>query len=529
MPDTLLEQLRRTRPGFAEECRWHRFLVDAYTGCGGFDGGAVTQPISGYWGAGAEVYAATSTIVGDAARGSISPLTYLDRYPREDLPKFEARRQIAYYLNYVEPLTDLKVSYLLRKPFDRREEPTAVADWRANVDGQGGRWDDLRPTIVTNAAIIGWSPVLIDRPEAEPEMSKAQARSAGLDRWIVRSLAPANLLEWEERDGRFEWCKVHTCRVERDSWQSTPVEVHEYAIWYPDHVERYETRASENGGEPSVLRLPDLRHPFRRVPIAVFRHKRTPGRSSCVMGMPMHGQVSKIGRRLFNLTSEFDEHIRSQVFALLVMVGILPANTQGGEMTIGVDNALTLSPDAKNQHYYLAPPESVAKTLAAQTVAMVQETYRIGRVEYTRPAGGVTSAESRSYEFAQTNRAIADFAAEVARGETDIAEIVGAAEGVSEDKLRAHTVAAPTNFDVENLQTDLKAAADAISIGLGKTATTQIKGRVVDQMLPALSVEMRKTIEAELEELANTPPPPPPPTAPVPGKPPVPPPAPPPA
>lgn len=509
MADTLLDRLRRTRPGYDAECRWHRFLVDAYTGCGGFEGGRIAQPITSYWGPGAEVYAA-SGLVGASMSGLLQE-SYLDQFRREDGKKFASRCASAVYLNYVEALTDLKCSYMLRKPFNRNGEPTELTDWRADIDGQGTSWDDVRPLLAVNAAILGWTPLLIDRPSAPEGMSRGQAAAEGLDRFIVRQLAPANLLEWEERDGRFAWAKVKTSRTERNGWGDRPTQVDEYSIWTPTEVERYEVRSVENG-DPVVGAPVVVPHPFGRVPVAVFRHKRLPGRSSCVAGLPMHAQISKVARRLFNLTSEFDEHIRGQVFAVLVVV--MRGATQAGDVNIGVDNGLPIDPDAKNTHYYLAPPGSIATTLEKRIEATVQEIYRMGRTEYTRPAGGVTSAESRRYEFASTNRAIGDFAGEFARGETETGQLVGRAAGVSEERLRSYSVGAPTDFDVEDLASDIQAATDALALQLGPTATATIKARVVERMLPNLSPEQRKQIVGELERLAAQPPPTPP--APIP-------------
>lgn len=503
MTDTLLAKLERTRKGFAAECRWHRFLVDAYTGCGGFESTEIQQPMTGYWGAGAEIYAATAGALG--VNGVDLSLTYLDRYPREDTPKFEARKRVANYLNYVEPLTDLKISYMLRKPFTRQNEPEKVAAWRQNIDGVGTRWDDMRPTIAVNTALVGWAPLLIDRPEADPGTSKAQAQQLQLDTYIVRQLAPANLLEWEERDGRFLWVKVRTSRTELHSWDGDPVQIDEYSIWYPDHVVRYEVRRPA-GKEPIVSAAMVISHGFKRVPIAVFRHKRMPTHVSCVMGMPMHAQVSRVARRLFNLTSEFDEHIRSQVFAILVLAGMAPT-IQGGELTIGTSNSVPLDPMATQKHYYLAPPADVAATLEKRSESTIQEMFRMGRTEFTRPSGGVTSAESRMYEFAQTNRAIADYAGEFARGETDVAQIVGAAENVSDDELDKYATVAPTDFDVEDLVADLESAADALAMNLGPTATKAIKQRVVDRVLPQLPPDLRKAVEKDLDEAAKAPPP----------------------
>lgn len=505
MTDTLLDRLRHTRPGYDAECRWHRFLVDAYTGCGGFDTGDITQPLTSYWGPGAEVYAA-SGIYSAALKSTVGRGSYLDQFHREDGPKYEGRKRIATYLNYVEPLTELKCSYMLRKPFNRPSEPQPISDWRADTDGAGTSWDDVRPLVAANAAILGWTPLLLDRPNTDGVASKAQAQVAGIDHWITKQLAPANVLDYEEHDGRFRWVMVKTSRCERLGWGDKPTQIDEYSIWDSEKVTRYEARHQESG-DPIISAPVEMRHPFGRVPLVIFRHKRRPGKATCLAGLPMHGQIAKLSRRLFNLSSEFDEHIRGQVFALLVTVGSIGSTNEKGEVVVGTSNGIPLDPEAKQIHYYLAPPASVAATLEKRLIATITEIYRMAQVEFTRPAGGVTSAESRAYEFAQTNRAIADYAAEFARAETELSQLVGKASSVSDEMLRTYAVSAPNDFDVENLTTELKAATDAVSLNLGPTANGQLKLRVVERMLPNVSPEMKKKIAAEIETMENAPPP----------------------
>jgi len=512
MADSLIDQLRRERPEYRRECEWLAFLADAYTGGGGFQG-KVRQPESGYWGAAAEQYASSSSVLADASRASLSNGSYLDRFHREDQPKYDARRDLAHYLNYVEPLTDLKVSYMLRKPFTRVEEPAEIEAWRADIDGEGTSYDDLRPQLATNAAVLGWTPLLIDRPVAPPGLSAAQARDIGADRFLVHQLSPANILEWSERGGKLLWAKTRVCSVDVAGWNMPPIKVEEISVWYPDHVERWVIRAPEKG-DPVVESLGSFTHPFKRVPLAIFRHKRVPSKASCVVGLPMHAQVSLVARRLFNLTSEFDEHIRQQVFAILVLPR-MPG--QAGDVSVGSTNGLECGPEQKNVPYYLAPPATVADTLEKRVESTVKEIYRMARVEFSRPTGGSTaSGVALAYEFAQTNRAIGDFAAEFARGETDVIQIVGTALGISEDRLKKAHVVAPSDFSIDDLAADLKAAADAVSLGIGPTATVEVKYRAIEQLLPHAPAETMAKIRRELDEAAKQPPPAPPPAPPAP-------------
>lgn len=525
MADALLENLERTRPEHRRECRWHRLLVDSYTGGGGYESKCAPMPEVGYWGPAASIYAATAS----AFAGDGETNTYLDRHPREDSAKFAKRLEVANYLNYVEPLTDLKVSYLLRKPVTRQGEAKPVTAWREDIDGTGTTWDDLRPSIVTAAAIVGWVPVLFDRPAFPGSMSKAQAAELGLDRWIIQQLAPSNLLEWKVEGGVVQWVKIRTCYTDRERWDSTPEEVEVYTIWTPTDATRFEVR-NVDGKEKAVTSYAPVPHNFGRVPLAIFRHKRVPMAvdPNCFGGLPMHGAIARVARRLFNLTSEFDEHIRSQVFAVLVLA--MRGSPQQGEINIGAENGLILDPESSQQHYYLAPPPSVAETLDKRTLSTVQEIYRIARVEFARATVSVASSGvARAYDFAQTNQAIADFGAEIARGEQDAAYLIARGDGLSHEQAVKQRVIPASEYGIDDLAGDMKLAADAVTMKLGPTATVEVKVRAIDALLPQLDAAKRKAIRAELEKQENEPPPAPPPLPgpkpPAPTPPPAPPPA----
>ena len=88
--DTLLDSLRRTRDDFEDEFTFHRFLLDAYTGTGGFCG-RVKPPAVGALGWAAETYARACLSYAMPSTSDDST-SYLDRFPREDLGKEVASR-----------------------------------------------------------------------------------------------------------------------------------------------------------------------------------------------------------------------------------------------------------------------------------------------------------------------------------------------------------------------------------------------------------------------------------------------------
>lgn len=494
MSDSLLQQLERTRNGYDVERGYHKFLLDSYTGGGGYQG-AIRQPDVGWWGAASERYAPWAP--SRTRDVSTIPLNYLDRFPREDESKFKGRLAVAYLWNYVEPLTQLKVSYLLSKQTSYLEQPDELAEWRDDVDGEGTSWAEMRPAIALASAIWGWMPAIIDMDPAAPGESVAQARERNVARPRLVPLTPANLVDYSHDGKRFTWAKIRTDHVEQLTWDSAPVEVSVYRIWTPTEVSVYEVRR-EDGKDAAVSDISTSPHPFKQVPLVIFRHLPVPG--DPVHGLPMHAGPARAQKRLYNLLSELDEHIRAQVFAVAVLA--TKGGVPSGEVTIGTDNLLWLDAEASQKHYYMSPDPDIAGVYEARIESTIREgIYRQARVEFSRPTGAAASGVARAYEFAQTNHAIGDFAAEQARGEAWMDSIVWAGLGRDPADLDDYGVVAATDFDVEQLATDIENTLSALTVNLGPTMAKRLKMRLAERLDPNMPPDIRAKVEEELEEV----------------------------
>jgi hypothetical protein len=489
MANPVIDALRRTRPGYEAERQWHRFLLDAYAGTGGFRG-EVRQSLSSYWGPAAEAYGSTDLDTWTGGEDS----SYLDRYPREDLPKFRRRMRAAHYSNYVEPIVDLRISYMLRKDFNLESVPEELDTFKNDVDGRGTPlWKWVHQKLARRAALVGWIPVVVDAPAVDipGELNRAQARELGIRPRAI-ALWPANLLEYHFDGGEFVWAKLRTEHLDQPDPLAAPVHFERYTMWT-----REMWRVIEVGEGDSVRADTDWRpHRFGRVPLEVLRHQQIDDEP--VRGLSMIGDLATAARALFNRESELEEHLRSQVFAILQIITDDPNKIS--EIALGVDNALALHPESKNAHSYIAPPASIAETYETRIERSEKSIYRMGRVEYTRPTGAAASGASRRYEFDHTNRAIADYASSIADFIERLFRTAGAVAGVDAKGTRC---TAPQDFDVQALDQDIEAALKARGLGLGPTAEKALRSRVIDRVLPGLPADARKKIEAELEQQAE--------------------------
>ena len=479
-----ITKLRATRSDYQDEVDWGAFLLDAYAGTGGFAGKVKPNAMSAL-GWAAEAYGARAPAL------SRNYGYYLDQYPREDEAKFNKRREIAHYSNYVAAILDLHLAYVLRAAF-QRQIPDAVSKWAADVDGRGtsmGRM--LKEVIGKRAAAVGWCPVLLEMPQAQEGLSQAQAAAQGV-RPVLVPLAPVNVLRWSVApDGGLLWVKVRIDELREPTalGEATPVEI--YKIYTRETVSTYEV--VDNQVVSEVLDVP---HGFNGVPVVAFKHK--PAFDQEVRGTSMIADAAVAAKRLFNLDSELDEHFRAQVFAVL-QVPVPEGGEAPKELIGGVDNALPVPANASQGYAYIAPPASVAAAYEARIRATVREIYRRARTRYDRDTAAAESGEAKAWDFAETNELLADFAEQIAISESKVYTLVAGALGAS----GTVTVTPPEDFAIEDLQRELQSAMSAIGLELGPSAEMHVTARGVERYLTTRPNEDREQILDELWQARN--------------------------
>jgi hypothetical protein len=486
MADDLQTLLESAREHYQEECTWMRFMVDSYEGCGGYQG-KVKQPAAGYWGSAAEMYAQFSTLRSrEYTTAALN--TYLDRYPREDELKFARRIEVAHYLNFIKPIANLYASYLLRKPAKITGAPERLLQWMDRTKYSDGA--RLRTLL---AIVCGYHPVLVDMMPANGTAASA-AQSGTADPYLVQLLA-CHLVDYSADDkGVFAWAKVCVKFTRQADWKSGRQKVERYTIWTPEAWEAYEVvdgHLSTGTPETGV-------NPFGVVPLAIFR-------SSVSLDDPVKSEsllasAALEERRLFNLLSEFDEHLRSQVFALLTW----PQVGNSAPSVVGTDNALAYDGNAKNAPNYLAPPASVAETYEKRIAATIIEIFRMARVEYAKASGTQSSAQSREQEFEQTNLLICDLASALAQAEKQLLTIVGLGLGISREELDKMVVQPEQDFNTEQLNDEVERVIALLTVRqLGVTFQSELLKRIVNRIMPHLPKELVARIESEIDEGAK--------------------------
>lgn len=472
------------------------FLIDAWDGTGGF-----APPLD--------------EIVSDATHGStmndeLLPdwkwKSYIDRFPREEVGKWRARVRRAHYTNVVRSIGETLCGFLLRRMPTRTTTDELLLAFEADADGLGTSWDDLvRHEIARRLWLFGCPLLLVNRPDDDAD-SRADA-----GRTYVTPVYPQSLYDWETGSaGELLWAKlvdVVTSCGGADEARETYTRAVE---WTRTGWRRWIKRA---GQDPTFDA--EGSHPCGRVPLVVGSMSRPIGVS--ILGTSEAYEISDEARKLYNYQSLLDEHLYNQVYAVLAVV--MPEFSRAEGFKLGTDNALVMQ--AGGSASYLAPPASVADVLFRAIDTCIRRIYRAARLEFTmRDSGQAESGVSRQYEFSATNRALASMASELARIERETQRLVllwdGKDESAVDDILAEQRVAWPDDFDVRDLERELKLTLDLMLLPIGDTAKAAALRTVRDDLVSLTDEEREKSneeIEAEFAVAKEPPPgsPPPPP------------------
>jgi hypothetical protein len=499
MDEKQIEALFSTRREYREDCQREKFHMDAYAGTGGFSG-AIKATASSYWGWAADAYSESPWFLG-ITHHEHSWDTYLDRFDREDLSKFERRRQVVHYENHVEPCVDIPLSYLRRKPLTR-ENAEGLEDWMEDATSDDQTWNDLvMGDVLLRGTVTGMCPVMFDIDPGTGEGGTKADDIAQGRRVRAIPLFGLNLLDYGESDqGTIEWAKIRFDFCDRPAGPlGKAVRRVEIRVLEKHETTLYEFEMQDNG-KRVLTGQQTFKNAFGDViPLAIFRPKPMPG--DPVRGIALVQNIASEARRLFNLHSELDEHIRKTVFAFLQVPTTNPA--QVARIVAGSGAALSIDPESKQPYAWIAPGQDVAVVLEKRVENTIAAIYAMMRLAFVR--GQIVSAAasgiSRQYEFESTNRSVSDIASQLAKFDERSLNIVARVEAPSSEKIRT---SAAVDYGIEDLDRELATAETATRARLGSKVLTILRERLAAKLAPNISPEDMQIIRGEILAMAES-------------------------
>lgn len=423
----------------------YKMLEDGYEGCGGFLDG-----------------------------------NYLTRHPREDGQKYEMRRRLAYYLNYLAPCVNAHVSPIFKNMAVRDWKGAGAELWQTfsdDVNFLGTEIQDLMKQAAYSAKLQGVAYIVMDRAQGgadDMRISDLEADRNNLPYAFVVNLNAVKEI-CLDRFGRI----TKFVFVEPDAYQEQSIATRTMTLegWELDDSKGHHSGKWNLGMVPVIPLLSKLRKQHNPFPPSEFL------------------SVAKTNLAIYNMCSWLSDILVNQTFSVLCF----PSSEPDG-INIGTNNALGYPPESNHAPAFIAPPDGPATVLATQIAALQQEIYRMAVVVNVTGSSKQQSGQAKAWDYEATNQILSDFADLVEAAEMKVAKLFSVWTGVPLE----YSVNYPNDFKISEVEQELANAEIAKGLNFGDEFNLEVFKRVLTSYLPELKADdfdkLVKTYEEHLEQ-----------------------------
>lgn len=433
----------------------------------------------------------------DAYKGSGGFKTgeYLSPHPRETLDKYERRKSMSYYLNYVKTVIDSHVNPIFRKTPERmwgenaKGGPTPLLDmFMQDVDTVGTGIDRFMKRAAKEAKKHGVVFIVVDNFSQQPDR-----QVDAIDQRILPYaylVSRCNVTEYRT-DGAGKIISI----TYKEITESNSSDAHKTTFWRWT-ADRWE-KSDETGKTEGVNVL-------GKIPvIPLFSCEHDPG--DLIPDSEFYS-IARTNTDLFNLCSWLDEMLQNQGFA--VMTYPVSAGQQADEIKdiiVGTENVLGYDGTLSNTPGFIAPPGEMAQALQAQIDKLIQEIYRMAILSHVTGVQESKSGVAKAWDFETTNMVLSDFAQNCEQAEYRMVELVTLYTGESANYDTAYS----RDFGIE----DVMGALDEIQAGKDLQIGGKFDGELHKKAAKALLSDIPdrdfdaviKDIDTRAEEAGNAP------------------------
>lgn len=416
----------------------------------------------------------------------------LIKYPRESEVKYSARKDMAYYLNYLKPCVDAHVDPIFEKTPVREWSGIGSELWRIfmeNVDVVGTNLDEVMKNSSQVAKLYGIAFVVMD--SVKEQLGKSQLTLADLAANretlpYIYIVDPARVLEIKaDKFGRITYFAFTESDVEDETKINT-------RIMMPD---RWELRKGSSSGSSGEI-IEQGAWTLGCVPVVPIKSRVTKPRD--FFPMSEFFAIARTNHHIFNACSWLTEILAGQTFPIITY-----PSTTSESFDIGVNNALCFNPESKHAPGFIAAPNGPAEALSSDIEASRQECYRMANVVNVTGVKAAESGEAKAWDFKRTNQLLATFSGILQSAEKRIAMLFCLFTGT---KLE-YTVKYPTDFAYTDLAGELANAVIAKDLNFGDEFNVEVYKRVLTAYLseldPADFDALVEAYKAEQEEQKN--------------------------
>lgn len=397
----------------------HQFLDDSFYGDGGFESGR-----------------------------------YLVPHPRETVNKFERRKALAYYFNYVLPCVKGNVMPIFKEaPVRSYGDAQQLRIFIEKSNQRGQSLNRFMKDAAMKAKLHGYVVIVVDNYAAENLQDKSlkEILSSRLLPYVY-TVTAKDIYDYAlDKTGQLTMLSLRRTYQEVDE-RGDKHTCSEITTWTTQRISR------TLDGRLTL----DIENPIGMVPAVILYGAEPKERQ--LETTSEFWQIAKTNLALYNACSELREINRNQAFNILTFpIGEDDNWDQAKEVIIGTDNVL-LYRNGGNAPQYIAPSETPSQMLTNEINLFIQEIYRMANLSGVTGVKQQTSGIAKEWDYETTNMSLSDFAKNIEQAEYEIFHIFKAYTGLENVEV---VIKYSEDFGITDITEKLDEITAALALQIG--------------------------------------------------------------
>lgn len=414
-------------------------------------------------------------------KGGFKDGSYLIPHPRETLEKYNRRKALAYYLNYVKATINSHVDPIFRvDPARNWENGELFSIFVNDSDTMGTSFSRFMKRAAINAKILGMVLIVVDNASDQP-ISKADAIKKRTLPYVY-FVKPRQITKYTTNSSG----KLTSITYETVSSANESGILNTTWTWTSDKWERIDSNGNKSSGDHGLGRLPVVPLFSKQVDVCDIKPQSE------------FYNIVKANQRLYNLCSEIDEIIRSQAFSILTYP-LEDKSDDVQEINISTENILGYNGMLSNQPCYISPSSDILEQLRDERKDLIEEIYRMAELSHITGVQEKNSGVAKQWDFEQTNQSLADFAKNIEEVEREISRIfelwtnesIGFSTKYSDD------------FGIVDVVGELDKVGKALELNIGSQFNSEAKKKAVSVFLNDIPEDRYDEVMADIEARAQ--------------------------
>lgn len=313
---------------------------------------------------------------------------YIVKFPRESSVKYDSRKELAWYINYLKPACNKFIGYLSKKPPTRKVSYPLIESFLEDCDWKENSLSIFLADFFVEAKAKGIGFVLVEMPIVQPESLEQQLTNRFFPYLVAIKPEDVNSYSLNNK-GLLDYLTINSYLV-IDNKTEPVIRGWDDVKWWVEHKGKVIQQGEHNLGVCPVLPFSEA---YNFPSVGVF------------------AQIADISKRLFNLHSELDELLRGQTFSILTYQ--IPADQQSLldpkalSEAVGTDNMLIYA--GTSAPSFIAAPSAPAETIL-KTIAALEQKVKDISMDIDFSGSTAESGTALTIRFQALNAALSSFA-----------------------------------------------------------------------------------------------------------------------